>query len=121
MQSTQRYYIDFDGYSSNYIDPSEQMIREILKVMGCYNIRSCYKFGWSNQPKVLTFSNDELDNASPEKVFSNVRSRLEYPSCEGFDTAVSKIEKVIFDLMEYHGLLYCNDVRERAHIYRVGW
>lgn len=121
MKTTQRYYIDFPSYSRNYLDPNGKKIRDILRIVGCYNIRKCCKFGFSNQPDVLTFSHDKLDRISPEKLFSNVRNCFEYPFDTRFNGEVEKIQSLIFELMNYHGLLCSSDKGDCARIYRVSW
>jgi len=64
-----RYYIDnsawFDSYSYNI-----PAIKVGIKKGGGKNIRTSLKFGWSNQPKVVTFS-------APERNLEKIRKILQ--------------------------------------------
>jgi len=52
-----RYYICWSSWFDTH-EYNVEHIKKVLKVMGCKNIRTSYQFGWSNQPKVVTFTSE---------------------------------------------------------------
>lgn len=56
-----RYYVAMSSIF-NSIPYNISRIKAEVKAAGGSNIRTAYKFGWGNQPRVVTF------NASPEQV-----------------------------------------------------
>lgn len=52
-----RYYADLRYCNDTCkFSPTDVKIKEALLYCGAVNIRTSYKFGWNNQPKVYTFS-----------------------------------------------------------------
>ena len=51
----QRYYIPQTSWFDSHIYDTDK-IKAVLRESGAKNIRTCYQWGWNNQPRVVSFS-----------------------------------------------------------------
>jgi hypothetical protein len=75
-----RYYV----YRSSWFDSHPydiDKIKEAVKQGGGKNIRTANQFGWSNQPKVVTFSlgskDDYVSTETYNKILKSIQEALE--------------------------------------------
>jgi hypothetical protein len=67
-----RYYVDNSSYFDSH-PYNKPRIAKIAKAGGGKNVRAANKFGWSNQPQVVTFDAGEV---TAKKVGSAVEKAL---------------------------------------------
>jgi hypothetical protein len=57
MKTTKRYYVPWSSWFNINSNPYDiDKIKAAVKKGGGKNIRTCNCYGWSNQPKVVTFT-----------------------------------------------------------------
>lgn len=55
---TERYFVDYSSWFINHKYDIDK-IKKAIKDAGGFNIRLAHNYGWSNQPKVVTFNGNE--------------------------------------------------------------
>ena len=61
-----RYYLKWS--SADYVD----LYKEVIKEAGGKNPRVCCQYGWSNQPKVVTWAGDAEINKAIDEALSGL-------------------------------------------------